>query len=357
MKRFFLLSMILLAVLSPLACSKTYTLAPSSVPTVTPTPTATTPYVITFAGSVTAPGSANGTGTAASFNHPSGVAVDSSGNVYVGDYTNGLIREISPSEVVMTLAGGGVCCGMNGTGTSASFYLPLGVAVDTSGNLYVADSADNLIREITSGAVVSTLAGSGSIGTANGAANSASFDFPTGVAVDSSGNVYVADYYNNVIREISAGVVSTLAGQMPPAPQGFTNGTGTAASFASPGAVAVDKAGNIYVADTSNNMIRKIASGAVVTTLAGQFTPGFVNATGTAASFNAPAGIAVDAAGNVYVGDYGNNAVREITPGRSGNDSGGHGGSGGCQWSGQQRFVQRARGCGGGRFRKCLCRG
>ena len=216
-----------------------------------------TPEVTTFAGSGSA-GSADGTGTAASFYKPSGVAVDGSGNVYVAEYYNHLIRKITSAGVVTTLAGSGSAGSANGTGTAASFYRPYGVAVDGNGNVYVADYYNHLIRKITSAGVVTTLAGSGSQGSADGTGTAASFYNPSGVAVDGSGNVYVADRSNHLIRKItSADVVTTLAGS---GSQGSANGTGTAASFTLPYGVAVDASGNVYVADSGNNLIRKIAT-------------------------------------------------------------------------------------------------
>jgi sugar lactone lactonase YvrE len=184
------------------------------------------------------------------------VAVDSSGNVYVADYGNNMIRKITSAGVVTTLAGSSTTSGSaDGTGTAASFNNPMGVAVDSSGNVYVADG-NNMIRKITSAGVVTTLAGTIAGGSANGTGTAASFNNPTGVAVDSSGNVYVADCSNFMIREItSAGVVTTLAGSTT---YGSANGTGTAARFYNPNGVAVDSSGNVYVADYDNNMIRKI---------------------------------------------------------------------------------------------------
>jgi len=266
--------------------------------------------VTTLAGSGST-GSTNGTGTAAAFYFPSSVAVDSSGAVYVADFGNNLIRKVMPSGLVTTLAGGGSPANANGTGTAAGFSGPVGVAVDTSGNVYVADSGNNLIRKITSAGVVTTLAGSGSQGNTNGNGTAASFYNPAGVAVDGSGNVYVADQGNCSIRKITpAGVVTTLAGS---GSQGNANGTGTAASFFNPAGVAVDIFGNVSVADLGNNLIRRITSTGVVTTLAGSGSIGTTNGTGTAASFYYPRGVAVDTSGNTYVTDTANNLIRKIT--------------------------------------------
>jgi streptogramin lyase len=270
-----------------------------------------TALVSTFAGQAGVSGSANGTGTAATFKYPVGVALDGSGNVYIGDFQNNLVRKITAGGVVSTLAGSGSVGSANGTGTAASFNGPIGVAVDGSGNVYVGDSANNLIRKITPGGVVTTFAGSGSGGAANGTGTAASFSGPADLAIDGSGNIYETDQVGNLIRKItSAGVVSTLAGS---GSAGSANGTGTAASFSQPYAVAVDASGNVYIGDIHNNQIRKISAGGVVTTLAGSGASGSADGTGTAASFNGPYGLAIDVAGNVYVGDYGNNLVRKIT--------------------------------------------
>ena len=266
--------------------------------------------ISTFAGSGIF-GFLNGTGTAAKFNTPTGIATDIAGNIYVADYGNNVIRKITPAGVVTTLAGSGVIGSKDSTGTGASFHFPAGVATDVAGNVYVADQSNNLIRKITSAGVVTTLAGSGVPGAVNGTGTTASFNNPDGVATDTAGNVYVADFTNNLIRKITpAGVVTTLAGSGTP---GATNGTGTAASFNAPFSVATDAAGNVYVADRQNNLIRKITPGGVVTTLAGSGVHGAANGTGTAASFGAPNGVATDAAGNVYVAEYDNNDIRKIT--------------------------------------------
>jgi serine/threonine-protein kinase len=270
-----------------------------------------TSYVTTLAGSG-AIGATDATGTAASFNSPAGVAVDAAGNVYVADTFNNNIRKITSAGVVTTLAGSGTVGAVDATGTAASFFNPFGVAVDAAGNVYVGDYNNHKIRKITSAGVVTTLAGSGTVGAVDATGTAASFYQPAGVAVDAAGNVYVADGSNHKIRKItSAGVVTTLAGS---GTIGAVDATGTAASFKYPYGIAVDAAGNVYVGDSNNHKIRKITSAGVVTTLAGSGAIGATDATGTAASFNFPYGVAVDAAGNAYVADYGNNKIRKIIP-------------------------------------------
>jgi prepilin-type N-terminal cleavage/methylation domain-containing protein len=263
--------------------------------------------VSTLAGSTR--GFADGTGAAAQFNNPAGVAVDASGTVYVADFFNNCIRKISPAGVVSTLAGSGTDGFADGTGAAAQFYYPRGVAVDSSGSVYVADGYNNRIRKISPAGVVSTLAGS-TAGFADGTGAAARFAGPGGVAVDASGTVYVADTSGNRIRKISpAGVVSTLAGS---GMGGFADGTGAAAQFYYPSSVAVDNSGTVYVTD-SDNRIRKISPAGVVSTLAGSAIPGFADGTGAAARFASPGGVAVDASGTVYVADNANNRIRKIT--------------------------------------------
>lgn len=275
--------------------------------------------VSTFAGQTTS-GMLNGTGTAAQFNSPEGVAVDSLGNVYVADTLNFVIRKITPAGVVSTFAGGGGggAAGLtNGTGTAAQFNSPQGVATDSSNNVYVADTFNCAIRKITPTAVVSTLAGTGVCGYLDGSGTTAQFFYPTNLVWDkTTGNLYVADWYNYRIRVVSStGVVSTLAGS---GTSGSVDGTGTLAGFGSwLKGLALDGAGNLYVADGA--LIRKIAiSTAVVTTWAGgASTPGIIDGVGSGASFGSAQSMTFDASGRLYVADnYGN--IRVVVPNATG---------------------------------------
>jgi len=267
--------------------------------------------VSTFAGSGSY-GSANGTGTAAQFDNPTGVVMDASGNVFVADGANNKIRKITPAGVVTTFAGSGATGSANGTGTAASFNWPFAIAINATGTLYVADYNGQKIRKITSAGVVTTLAGSGTSGSADGTGSGASFSYTTGLAVDASGNVYVVDYGNRKIRKITpAGVVTTLAGS---GASGGADGTGTAATFNSPIGIAVDASGNAYVTDNDNRKIRKITPAGVVTTFAGSGANGSADGTGTAATFAMPYGITIDGSGNLFITDLFNYKIRKITP-------------------------------------------
>lgn len=264
----------------------------------------------TLAGSTV--GYADGTGTSALFGNPTGITKDAAGNLYVADRNNNRIRKITPDGVVTTFAGSGSGGAIvNGTGTAAGFYTPYGITSDAAGNLYVGEYSNQAVRKITPGAVVTTLAGNGTAGNQNGTGTAATFNQPVGLAVDASGNVFIADYINHLIRKITpAGVVTTFAGSGTAA---LTNGTGTAAAFNGPIALAFDAGGNLIVADYLNHAVRKITPAGVVTTIAGNGTAGYADATGAAARFDRPAGLAVDATNNIFICDAQNNRIRKIT--------------------------------------------
>lgn len=262
--------------------------------------------VTTLAGSGTI-GAADAMGTVASFNRPAGVTTDGI-NLYVTDLYNNKIRKIViATGVVTTLAGSGVLGAADGTGTAASFSMPVGITTDGI-NLYVTDS-DKIRKIVIATGVVTTLAGSSTRGSVDGTGTNASFLDPNGITTDGI-NLYVADYSNNKIRKIviATSVVTTLAGS---GAAGTMNGTGTAASFYSPYGITTDGI-NLYVTEVNNIKVRKIAiATGVVTTMAGSGTIGSIDGAGTAASFNFPAGITTDGT-NLYVVDSGNNKVRKI---------------------------------------------
>ena len=267
---------------------------------------------ITLAGSANA-GSQNGAGGAAGFNFETGTASDKVGNVYVADTYNSTIRKISPAGMVTTIAGlAGNPGSANGIGSAARFLWPNGVGAQENGTVYVADTYNNTIRKITSDGSVSTLAGTAGIaGFADGSSGVARFNQPGAVAVDSNGVLYVADGGNNSIRKITpGGLVSTLAGWTN---AGYADGIGTNSLLNGPAGITVDANGNVFVADTGNNTIRKIATNGMVSTLAGLAgSAGHADGVSTNAQFNGPTGVAVDAAGNVFVADTYNYTIRRI---------------------------------------------
>ena len=253
--------------------------------------------------------------TAAQLYFPSGVAVDGAGNLYIADSGNERIRKVDAAGAISTVAGGGPI-GDGGPATAAQLYSPRGVAADGAGNLYIADSFNNRIRKVDAAGVISTVAGDGTEGYGgdSGAAVAAQLRSPRGVAADGAGNLYIADYWNERIRKVdSAGVITTVAGD---GTSGYSGdgGAAVAAQLTSPRGVAVDGAGNLYIADYWSNRIRKVDSAGVITTVAGDGTRGFGGDGGpaTAAQLYRPSRVAVDGAGNLYIADTFNNRIRKV---------------------------------------------
>jgi sugar lactone lactonase YvrE len=292
-----------------------------------------TGVVTTLAGLAGSPGSTDGKGSSARFFKPSGLAVSPAGNIfYVADSRNSTIRLVTPDGTVTTLAGVAGSAGhTDGASNAALFCGPQDVAVDQAGNVYVADTANGMIRKVTTTGIVITIAGpTGSpwdrVGWTDGAGAEARFNYPWSVAVDGAGNVFVADRDNDTIRKVSpAGVTTTFAGT---AQIGGTtrkgepsnhyyrlpsrDGKGTAVQFGAPSGVALDKAGNIYVTDQAHSTIRMVTPAGMVTTLAGKADEvGSADGTGSAAQFDMPNGVAVDSAGNIYVADVRSHTIRK----------------------------------------------
>jgi sugar lactone lactonase YvrE len=285
--------------------------------------TASTGIITTVAGNGTAGYSGDGgPATSAELDTPFGVAVDASGNLYIVDVNNDRIRKVTASTGIITTVAGNGTFGYSGDGgaaISAELYTPLGVAVDASGNIYIADSGNNRIRKVTaSTGVITTVAGNGTAGYSgdSGAATSGELNSPFGVAVDASGNIYIGDSGNNRIRKVTAstGIIISVAGNGTAGYSG-DNGAATSAELYSPYGVAVDASGNLYIADTNNLVIRKVAaSTGIINTVAGNGTAGSGGdggaATGAALSY--PTDAVVDSSGNFYIADYNNNKVRTV---------------------------------------------
>jgi uncharacterized protein (TIGR03437 family) len=274
--------------------------------------------ISTIAGNGTAGYSGDGsTGTNAELNFPTGVAVDSSGNVYIADLVNLRIRKLTSGGTISTVAGNGKYSysGDGGQATSAQLNTPQAVAADSSGNLYIADTVNNVVRKVTAAGVISTIAGNGTAGSGGdgGAATSAQLHSPQGIAVDANGGIYIADTQNARVRKITNGTINTVAGSGT-AGFGGDSGAATSAQLNIPAGLAVDGAGNLYIADFSNNRVRKVTPGGTITTLAGNGLEGYSGDGGpaTGAQLATPVGLATDSSGNVYIADTGNNAVRVV---------------------------------------------
>jgi sugar lactone lactonase YvrE len=274
------------------------------------------PFTFThLAGTAGGPGFDDGAGSSARFHAPQQVAVDGDGNVYVADALNHTIRKISPSGFAVTLAGlAGVSGSTDGTGGGARFNTPLGVAVAGDGTVYVADTQNQIIRKVTAAGTVTTIAGDAQWpGSSDGTGSAARFNSPERIAVAANGTLYVCDSGNHTIRKITTGgVVTTLAGSA--GTFGSTDGVGSEARFRYPDGLGIDFQGTLYVTD--GGAIRKVTAAGVVTTLAGSvYSAGSTDGTGADARFDGPVGAAVDAAGNVFVADTYNHTIRKVTAG------------------------------------------
>ena len=270
-------------------------------------------WVSTVAGVLETPGFNDGPPLSARFYNPHGIAVDSSGTVYIADRYNHTIRKFSPANnAVTTLAGkAGQIGATDGVGDAARFNEPWGLCATPGGIVYVADTKNNKIRKILPDGTVSTVAGTGNFGTTNGAGTSSNFGNPTGIEVDAAGNLYVADHLTHIIRKITPnGLVTTIAG-FPYIP-GDQDGVGTDAQFWRPYGLTLDNQGNILVADEWNHKIRKVTPAGVVTTVAGAGVVGITNGAASDATFNYPWDMTVDTWGNIYVADGYNYVIRKI---------------------------------------------
>ena len=272
--------------------------------------------VSTIAGTIKA-GNADGKGQAASFFYPCAITVDGKGNLYVADTENSLIRKITPDGMVTTIAGALTPGNREHPQDSTRLDNPRGILIDHQGNLIVTDWAKDIIRKITPDGKMTTIAGTGEPGAQDGIGRAASFYLPEGIAMDSKGNLFIADTYNNMIRKMDPqGNVTTFAGK--PAPKGKRNrgkkdGKGPAASFSHPSGIGIDNNDIIYVGDDDNHKIRRITPDGMVTTIAGTGHRGADNGIATKASFYRPTGLAVDKKGNVFIADFQNNMVRKLT--------------------------------------------
>ena len=257
--------------------------------------------------------------TNAMLDYPTGVAVDSLGDLFIADFYNERIRKVDVNGIIATVAGNGSAtyAGDGGAATNASLYYPSCVTVDSVGNLYIADEENNRVRKVSTNGIISTFAGNGGYGfTGDGsAATNATFDYPTGVAVDSRGDLFIADSDNYRVREVGTnGIITTVAGNGSSTYAG-DGGAATNASLVYPYGVAVDNLGNLYIADEANDRIRMVATNGIITSVAGNGSGGFSgdgNVAANSSLFN-PFGVAVDSAGNLFVADEENDRIRKVS--------------------------------------------
>jgi sugar lactone lactonase YvrE len=273
-----------------------------------------------FAGNHTSGFSGDGgQATAAELGSAGGVNVDGSGNIYIADGGNNRIRMVNPSGIISTIAGNGTAgfAGDNGQATAAELSIPFDVVKDASGNIYIADYSNNRIRKINTAGIITTIAGNGtgSYSGDGGQATAAEIADPPGIVLDPAGNLYIADYLNNRIRKVAtSGIITTIAGNGTAGYSG-DGGQATAAEINNPVKLAMDNGGSIYLTEFVGHRVRRISTSGVITTLTGTNVAGFSGDGGpaTAAEISSPVGVTLDASGNLYLGDNGNQRVRKIT--------------------------------------------
>ena len=292
----------------------------------------------------------DGPAIAAQLDNPQSVALDATGNLYIADWFNNVVREVTVNGNITTVAGNGTrgYSGDGGPAISAQLSFPYALAFDRAGDLFIADSSNDVIREVTPDGNITTVAGTnvpGYSGDGGPATNAQLYD-PSGVAVDSTGNLYIADSNNHVIREVLAGgEILTLGGNRYPGYSGDGGPVGSA-QFNYPKGLAIDAAGNLYVADFGNSVIRMITPNGAVTTVAGTGTPGYLGDGGPAihAELAYPESVALDSAGNLYIADSANQVIREVSNGSiatiAGNATAGYSGDGGPATSATMFFPK-----------------
>ncbi len=278
----------------------------------------TSGIISTFAGTGTIGFSGDGgQATASQLYYPLGMAFDAAGNMYITDDGNMRIRKVNTSGIISTVAGNGTTSysGDGGPATAASFNHIEGIAIDVSNNIYVTDGNNNRIRKVDVSGTITTVAGNGTVGFSGdgGSATVAQLHFPTGIALDATGNLFIADSYNNCIRKINtSGIINTVAGDTTASFSG-DGGPATAAGLWHPNAVALDATGNIYIADYQNGFIRKVNTSGIISTFAGSsFGYSGDGGPATLAQLEYPKGVSVDAIGNVYIADNWNHVIREV---------------------------------------------
>jgi sugar lactone lactonase YvrE len=277
--------------------------------------------ITTVAGNGTAAYSGDGgAATNAELCYAEGVAVNAFGCLFIADSGNNRIRKVDTNGVITTVAGNGAWgySGDGGAATNARLDTPYGVEVDASGNLFIADYANSRVRKVGTNGIITTVAGNGTNGYSGdgGAATNAELHYPYAVAVDASGNLFIADYFNDRIRRVGTnGIITTVAGNGTAGYSG-DGGAATNAELNYPSGVALDASSNLFIADSDNNVVRRVSTNGIITTVAGNGTYGFYSGDGgpaTNASLWVPSGVALDAFGNLFIADAGNNCIRKVT--------------------------------------------